>query len=236
MSEDVVADDDKSASSFDQRTDELFNKLSTEDSVSSEPVGLVAALTDLDLQVTEEDVVEATRGILPTTENQFSKEDFFRFVEALRPQHPIMDGDKKSASDVSENFEQLSPTPGCAGGSDGPTAMTETPLSGSGWVFHPRLSVDKLAGDARLVAEQVYAKVKENMMADIDRYVDAEREKFVSQMPTSYLSETMQLGLEELVVAALCEACRCSSRALYKGEMVVPAGVNSRPVVRRRAS
>ena len=57
-------------------TEELFNKLANEEVVSSEAAGLVVALAYLDLQVTEEKVVEATREILQPTENQFSKDAF----------------------------------------------------------------------------------------------------------------------------------------------------------------
>ena len=84
--EERSAEADQGASSFAQRAEELFNILANEEAVSSESVGLVVALVYLNLQVTEEQVVEATREILQPTENQFSKDAFLRFVEWLRSQ------------------------------------------------------------------------------------------------------------------------------------------------------
>ena len=84
--EECSADDEQGASSVAPRAEELFNNLANEEVVSSESAGLVVALAYLDLHVTEEQVVEATREILQPTEKQFSKDAFLRFVEMLRPQ------------------------------------------------------------------------------------------------------------------------------------------------------
>ena len=102
---------DKGSTSLAQRAADLFNQLAHEDKVSSEPAGLVAALVSLDLQVTEEQVVEATREILQPTENQFSKDAFLRFVERLRPQPSATEGSKQPSLDENANLVPLGPTP-----------------------------------------------------------------------------------------------------------------------------
>ena len=88
--EECSADADQGRSSVAPRPEDLFNKLANltneEEVVSSESAGLVVALAYLDLQVTEEQVVEATREILQPTEKHFSKEAFLRFVGMLRSQ------------------------------------------------------------------------------------------------------------------------------------------------------
>jgi anthranilate phosphoribosyltransferase len=61
---DVAAEVDPSESLFAQRAEELFEQISYENAVSSESASLVVALAYLNLEVTEEEVVEATRGIL----------------------------------------------------------------------------------------------------------------------------------------------------------------------------
>ena len=81
--EERSAEADQGASSFAQRAEELFNKLAYEEVVSSEAAGLVVALAYLDLQVTEQTVVEATREILQPTENEFSKDAFLCFVKMV---------------------------------------------------------------------------------------------------------------------------------------------------------
>ena len=78
-SEGHSAETDHDMCSVEERAEELFNKLANEEEVSSELAGLVVALADLDLQVTEEQVVEATREILQPTEEQFSKDAFLCF-------------------------------------------------------------------------------------------------------------------------------------------------------------
>jgi len=86
---DVAAEVDPSESLFAQRAEELFEQISNENAVSSESASLVVALAYLDLEVTEEEVVEATRGILKPPEIQFSKDVFFKFVELLRRQTSV---------------------------------------------------------------------------------------------------------------------------------------------------
>ena len=86
---DVAAEVDPSESLFAQRAEELFEQISNENAVSSESASLVVALAYLDLEVTEEQVVEATRGILKPPEIQFSKDVFFKFVELLRRQTSV---------------------------------------------------------------------------------------------------------------------------------------------------
>ena len=71
------------ASTFIERAEELFDRLANEDAVSSESAGLVVALVCLDVEVTEDQVVEATREILGPTVTQFSKEAFLRFFAAV---------------------------------------------------------------------------------------------------------------------------------------------------------
>ena len=95
--EECSADADQGRSSVAPRPEDLFNKLANltneEEVVSSESAGLVVALAYLDLQVTEEQVVEATREILEPTKKQFSKDAFLCFVERLRLQPSATEGE-----------------------------------------------------------------------------------------------------------------------------------------------
>jgi len=61
---DVAAEVDPSESLLTQRAEEFFEQISNKNAVSSESVSLVVALSYLDLQVTEEQVIEATLQIL----------------------------------------------------------------------------------------------------------------------------------------------------------------------------
>ena len=104
--EECSADVDQGRSSVAPRAEELFNNLANltnEKVVSSESADLVVALAYLDLHVTEEEVVEATREILQPTDNQFSKDAFLRFVERLRPQPSATEGSVQPSPDESEN-------------------------------------------------------------------------------------------------------------------------------------
>ena len=58
----------------------MFNKLAVEGEVTPKPPGLVVALKDLDLNLTEEQVLEVTEKILKSTASHFSQTAFFRFV------------------------------------------------------------------------------------------------------------------------------------------------------------
>ena len=75
---DVAAEVDPSESLFAQRAEEFVEQISNENAVSSESASLVVALSYLYLQVTEEQVVEATLEILKPPEIQFSKDVFFK--------------------------------------------------------------------------------------------------------------------------------------------------------------
>ena len=210
---------DQGASSFAQRAEELFNKLANdEEVVSSEAAGLVVALAYLDLQVTEEKVVEATREILQPTENQFSKDAFLRFVEWLRPQPSATEGSLQPSLDESENPEPLGPTP--VGGESSIIAKSgaEASCVEAGvralWVFEPKVSTDTLDVDARVFAEQVYARVEQAMVSEINQAVDTDLQSFLSTMPRS-LSEDAQRELRQgwlaqhyvKHVAAVVERC-----------------------------
>ena len=206
------AEADQGASSVAQRAEELFDKLAIEEAVSSESAGLVVALVYLDLQVTEEQVVEATREILQPTEEQFSKDAFLRFVERLRPQPSATEGstDAEAAADaapdisVTEVYDNNSPLVGKSGATL--------------WVFEPRVSTDSLDVDARVCAEQVYARVEQAMVSEINQAVDMDLQSFLSTMPRS-LSEDAQQQLRQgwLVqhywkhVAAVVERCTKAS-------------------------
>ena len=203
---------DEGASSVAQRAEELFDKLAIEEAVSSESAGLVVALVYLDLQVTEEQVVEATREILQPTEEQFSKDAFLRFVERLRPQPSATEGSKQPSLDASANSTLLWRTDAEAAADAAPgISVTEVydsnspnhlPLVGKSgaegscveadaralWVFEPRVSTDSLDVDARVCAEQVYARV--------EQAVDTDLQSFLSTMPRS-LSEDAQRELRQ---------------------------------------
>ena len=61
---DVAAEVDPSESLLTQRAEEFVEQISNKNAVSSESVSLVVASSYLDLQVTEEQVIEATLQIL----------------------------------------------------------------------------------------------------------------------------------------------------------------------------
>ena len=208
---------DEGASSVAQRAEELFDKLAIEEAVSSESAGLVVALVYLDLQVIEEQVVEATREILQPTEEQFSKDAFLRFVERLRPQPSATEGSKQPSLDASANSTLLWRTDAEAAADAAPDiSVTEVydnnspnhlPLVGKSgakgscveadaralWVFEPRVSTDSLDVDARVCAEQVYARVEQAMVSEINQAVDTDLQSFLSTMPS--LSEDAQQEL-----------------------------------------
>ena len=218
---------DEGASSVAQRAEELFDKLAIEEAVSSESAGLVEALVYLDLQVTEEQVVEATREILEPTEDRFSKDAFLRFVERLRPQPSATEGSKQPSLDASANSTLLWRTDAEAAADAAPDiSVTEvydnnSPLVGKSgatlWVFEPRVSTDSLDVDARVCAEQVYARVEQAMVPEIHQAVDTDLQSFLSTMPS--LSEDAQQELVQgwLVqhywkhVAAVVERCTKAS-------------------------
>ena len=205
------AETEQGASSFPQRAEELFNKLANEEAVSSESAGLVVALVYLDLQVTEEQVVEATREILQPTEKQFSKDAFLRFVDRLRPQPTATEGNSSNE-----------PAPvGCESSNtakSGAEASCMEEAAGALWVFEPRVSLDTLDVDACVLAEQVHAKVEQAMVCEINEAVDTDLQTFLSTMPRS-LSEDLQRELRQgwLVqhyvkhVAAVVERCTKAS-------------------------
>ena len=157
---------------------ELFNQLANEEAVSSEAAGLVVALAYLDLQVTEERVIEATREILQPTENEFSKDAFVRFVTWLRPQPSATKGSVQSSLDESENPEPLGPTP--VGGKSnniaksGAQAWCVEAGARAHWVLEPKVSMGTLDVDARVFAEQAYARVEQDMVTEINQAVDTD--------------------------------------------------------------
>ena len=148
---------DLNASFFAERAEKLCINIANEEAVSSESAGLVTALEDLDLAVTEEQVVEATRAILPSTEEQFFKDAFLRLVEWLRPQLP--------ASEAS--------TP--------PSPSTEEQFSKD--AFLRQVSMDILDVDVREYAEEVHAMVEQAMVSQINQAVDTDLQTYLSTMP-----------------------------------------------------
>ena len=86
------------------------------------------------------------------------------------------------------------------------------------WVFEPRVGTDSLDVDARVCAEQVYARVEQAMVSEINQAVDTDLQSFLSTMPRS-LSEDAQRELRQgwLVqhywkhVAAVVERCTKAS-------------------------
>ena len=130
--EERSAESDEGATSFEQRVEDLFNRVANEEAVSSEPVGLVAALAYLDVQVSQEEVVEATREILEPTEVQFSKDGFLRFVELFRPQLPATEAESPCTTHVDSE------------GSHIVTSGVEVSCVEAGdrapWVFVPKVS------------------------------------------------------------------------------------------------
>ena len=63
--------------------EELYEKISSDGKVSSETADLVIAMTDLNLPVTEDQVVRCKNQVLPFSRNTFTKEEFKQFSEAM---------------------------------------------------------------------------------------------------------------------------------------------------------
>ena len=188
------------ATEFEQRAEELFNKLAIEETVSSEPSGLVVAVAYLDLQVNVEKVVEATLEILGATENQFSKDLFLSFVERLRSQSTVIEGSVQPLVDEHDDPEPLVPT--AVGGESNNIAESGTEASSveygasTLWVFEPKVSIETLDVEARASAKQVYAKVEQAMVSEINQAVEKDLQTFLSTMPRS-LSEDAQGELRQ---------------------------------------
>ena len=230
---------DEGEASFATRSEELFNRLANEDAVSSESAGLVVALAFLDLAVTEEEVVEATRQILQPMENQFSKDEFLRFTELLRDsKQPSVEGSAnreplgptqmwgtaaESAADAAPGVSATVPWPehpGLVGGESPEAAKSGAEASrvedgvSALWVFEPQISTDLLDVDALLFAKQVYAKVEQEMVSEINEAVDTDFQTFLSTLPGA-LTENVQQALRQgwlvkhyvKLVAAVVERC-----------------------------
>ena len=214
-SEGHSAETDHDMCSVQERTEELFNKLADEEGVSSEPAGLVVALTDLDLQVTEEQVVEVTREILGPTKEYFSKDAFSCFIERLRQQPSVQPDGESANPDSLESTE--AETRKSSSGSNAGASCAEGGARGS-WVFEPRVGLDVLDVHARVSAESVYARVDQTMVSDIDEAVDTALATFLSTLPCS-LSEEARLELRQkwlmqhyvTQVAEVVERCRKAS-------------------------
>ena len=208
---DVAAEVDPSESLFAQRAEELFEQISNENAVSSESASLVVALAYLDLEVTEEEVVEATRGILKPPEIQFSKDVFFKFVELLRRQTSATG--YVSLPECAENVSAAPaiPTHALCSYSEvradvavsGPDATglgaedTSVEASGHGvWIFEPRVCIQTFPADSRVLAEHMYARVDQDMVPEIDQAVNANFETFLLNLPQT-LSEEVQRELRE---------------------------------------
>ena len=75
---------------FTRSAEELYEAIASEqDGVNSEsPSALVAAVTDLELEVTEAQTTEAMQNISPAEEQRLSKDEFIRLTESLRAQTP----------------------------------------------------------------------------------------------------------------------------------------------------
>ena len=116
-----------------------------------------------------EDVIEATNAILQPTESLFSKEEFLRFVASLRTNLLVAEENKAPVSDESDNRDPLPPTPVCAENSVDAAGTHDATCTPASWVFKPRLNSSTLEGHARLYAEQVYARVQQDMEAEIDK-------------------------------------------------------------------
>ena len=165
----MVADAKQGQRSFAQRAEDLFNRLADENCmVNSEAPDLVEALTNyLDLEVTEDQVLEATRQHLEPMENKFMKENFLRFVMHLQPEPPAA---QPSAPDTVHAAPIISPTqqydsiqPNHTAPVAGDSNKSATSGAQASWVFEPMVGVDDLEVDARSYAEQVYAKVEQAM-------------------------------------------------------------------------
>ena len=93
-----------------QCAEALFEQIANEETLSAESVGLVVALVFLDLVVTEDQVAEATREVLPPTETGFTEDAPLRFVEHSRPELSATEGSRQPPVADSVCAEPLSPT------------------------------------------------------------------------------------------------------------------------------
>ena len=191
---------------FAQRAEELFISIAHQDAVSSESAGLVVALAYLDLQVTEEQVVEATRQVLASTEMEFSKDDFVRFAKLLRPDElpsPSQAWRPEVEFAVSPTipFDNNWPNqPALEAGASsntahvsGAEARVEAVAHGQ-WVFVPMVDLEALDVESRVFAERIYAQVEEDMVSEIVAVVDTELQTFLLTMPRS-LPDALQREL-----------------------------------------
>ena len=64
------------------------------------------------------------------------------------------------------------------------------------WVFEPKVSMDTLDVDARVFAEEVFARVEQDMLTEINEAVDTDFQTLLSTMPRS-LSEDAQQELRQ---------------------------------------
>ena len=69
--------------SFLQRVEELFGMIANAGAVSSEPAGLIVAVVHMDLKVTQELIIAATKQVLPSTQTMFSKDDVMRLLDQI---------------------------------------------------------------------------------------------------------------------------------------------------------
>ena len=134
---------------FSQRADELFDILSIDGSVSSDSAGLVVAVAHMDLVLTQEEIINATNEILPSSRTMFTKEEFLRFLELVRPELPEKEVEDGSAAD-----EQTLGVTDMCGGETEASAAGSSILSGtaptSGAARQHSQNVHLLRSDAEL--------------------------------------------------------------------------------------
>ena len=84
------ADASDGENSFAQSAGELYEAIAFEEDgvISQSASALIAAVTYLELEVTEAQMTEAMRKITPAKENRLSKDEFMRLAESLRAQTP----------------------------------------------------------------------------------------------------------------------------------------------------
>ena len=158
---------------FAQRAEALFDTIAAKDGVESEFVeALVTAVAFLGLKVNEPQVTKALHQVAQATENRLSKVEFVRFCENLRVQLPSTGG--SHAHDVLDSTGIRDPDDSTLDGGDNgntTTAYAEGPSVEAGpavtWSFEPSVSLASLQGDARELAEKVYATVEQGMMTTI---------------------------------------------------------------------
>ena len=165
----------------------MFKTLAVEGEVKPEPSTLALALAEVGLSSTEEQVVAAIQQNLEPAASYLSKAAFLRVVECLQSPGNETRDSQHSLHDEDANSERpaLTLVGGEGNNSEGPV-IEEASVGCDARAtldFEPRVSVDVLEGDARVLADKYYPRVKQAMVDDINQVVDMKLQAFMATLP-----------------------------------------------------